>query len=151
LTTRRYTEAEVTAMEADPSVFTLQVRLSDKFGDLGMIGVVICRPDKNDAAAWDIDTWLMSCRVLGRQVEQAMLGKVVAEAARRGVKRVIGTYIPTAKNGMVADHYGKLGFKQAGSTDKGRTVWELSVSGYATQQLPMRVEDKAGRLPEAAE
>ena len=151
LTTRRYTEAEVAAMEADESVFTLQVRLSDRFGDLGMIGVVICRPADADRSAWDIDTWLMSCRVLGRQVEQAMLAKVATEARRRHVPRLIGTFIATAKNGMVAGHYENLGFHRICGVDGTRTVWELNVSEYSAPKLPMLVEDEVSRLPQAAE
>ena len=65
LTTRRYTDPEVAEAENDPEVFTLQVRLADIFGDNGMISVVICRP--GEAGVWEIDTWLMSCRVLGRK------------------------------------------------------------------------------------
>jgi FkbH-like protein len=140
LTTRRYTEHDVAAMETDPSLFTLQVRLADSFGDLGMIGVVICRPSTEAKGAWDIDTWLMSCRVLGRKVEEAMLMKVVHEAAARGIRRLAGTYIPTAKNGMVAEHYAKLGFRRT-SGDDGQTQWALDVAGYATPDLPMKVED----------
>src|SRR5581483_6064567 len=74
LTTRRYTEAEIAALERDPSRFTLQVRLADRFGDLGMIGVVICGPGSG-RFEWEIETWLMSCRVLGRKVEEAMLAE----------------------------------------------------------------------------
>jgi FkbH-like protein len=151
LTTRRYTEPEVAAMEEDDSIFTLQVRLADKFGDLGMIGVVICRPAQNDRSAWDIDTWLMSCRVLGRCVEQAMLAKVVAAAKERGVQRLIGTYIPTAKNGMVADHYKKLGFEEIGTSTENRTRWELTVAAYSAPALPMRIEESQAAVPLAAE
>jgi FkbH-like protein len=142
LTTRRYTEAEVVAMEADKSVFTLQVRLADKFGDLGMIGVVICRPSAKDRATWEVDTWLMSCRVLGRQVEQAMLSKVRDEAQKAGVRRVVGTYIPTAKNGMVADHYGKLGFRQIDAADAPQIRWDLAIDESPALKLPMRVDDR---------
>jgi FkbH-like protein len=145
LTTRRYTEAEVVAMEADPSVFTLQVRLADKFGDLGMIGIVICKPAER--GVWAIDTWLMSCRVLGRKVEEAMLAKVMAEAANAGVMRVVGTYIPTAKNGMVAEHYRKLGFRPLDGATAPQTEWELPVSEHASPALPMRVDD---RFPQPA-
>jgi FkbH-like protein len=151
LTTRRYTEREVAAMETDDSVFTLQVRLADRFGDLGMIGVVICRPAKQDSQAWDIDTWLMSCRVLGRQVEQAMLAKVASAAKTHHIRRLIGTYIPTAKNGMVAEHYKKLGFDLTESGANGRTTWELNVAEYAAPKLPMRIEEETVRVPEAAE
>lgn len=152
LTTRRYTEAEVAAMEADESVFTLQVRLADKFGDLGMIGVIICRPAEGNARCWDLDTWLMSCRVLGRCVEQAMLEKVVSEARQRGVERLVGTYIPTAKNGMVADHYKRLGFEPAGGPKADATTWELVLANYAPPPLPMTLVDKMqSRMSIAAE
>jgi FkbH-like protein len=141
LTTRRYTEADVTAMENSDSIFTLQVRLADRFGDLGMIGVVICRqaatPD-----TWDIDTWLMSCRVLGRRVEEAMLARVVAAARARGARRLVGTYIPTAKNGMVRDHYAKLGFALIGEQD-GIRRFELSIDDAPAITLPFRILDGA--------
>ncbi len=142
LTTRRYTEAEVAGMEVDESVFTLQVRLLDKFGDLGMIGVVICRPHIDDPQAWNIDTWLMSCRVLGRSVEQAMLAQVASEGAKRKVNRLIGHYLPSAKNAMVADHYKQLGFRQIGGESTSNTSWELLLSEYSHLDLPMRIESE---------
>ena len=148
LTTRRYTELEVAGFAADGKLFTLQVRLSDKFGDLGMIGVVICRD--GEPATWEIDTWLMSCRVLGRRVEDAMLACIAAAARERGITRLIGTYVPTAKNAMVADHYAKLGFRQSDKKD-GVTRWELDHAGYATPALPMRVVRRAAGLSQAAE
>jgi FkbH-like protein len=151
LTTRRYTEAEVVATEADESAFTLQVRLADRFGDLGMIGVVICRPADGEATTWDIDTWLMSCRVLGRHVEQAMLGKVVTEARRRGIHRLVGRYIPTSKNSMVADHYAKLGFQGVGSAAGAGTAWTLAVEDYSIPCLPMRIAGESTPLSDAAE
>jgi FkbH-like protein len=140
LTTRRYTEAQVAAMETDADLFTLQVRLEDKFGDFGMIGVVICRPDAEESGLWDIDTWLMSCRVLGRKVEEGMLYKIVEELRRRGATRLIGRYFPTAKNNMVRDHYGKLGFDLIEEPAEGR-VFELQLSGYVDPQLPFRIVD----------
>ena len=108
LTTRRVTEQEVLAMADDPHVFGLQLRLTDRFGDNGMIGVVIGRLTPEQDCL--IDTWLMSCRVLGRGVEAATLNVVAAEARRLGARRLVGEYRPTAKNGMVRDHYLKLGF-----------------------------------------
>jgi len=83
LTTRRYSEAEVAAVQSDPACFALQVRLSDIFGDNGMISVVICR--RTDARTLEFDTWLMSCRVLGRRVENMVLQEVIDYA--RGVGR----------------------------------------------------------------
>jgi FkbH-like protein len=136
LTTRRYSEAEVEAMESDASLFTLQVRLEDKFGDLGMIGVVICRPSGEDGA-WDIDTWLMSCRVLGRRVEEAMLAKVAGAARARGAHKLIGHYLPTAKNAMVRDLFGRLGLTLVEDGASGRR-YELDLGAYAAPELPFR-------------
>jgi FkbH-like protein len=149
LTTRRYTEAEVVALEADAGVYTLQVRLRDKFGDLGMIGVVICKPAAGAVQAWDIDTWLMSCRVLGRHVEQAMLAQLAAEAAKRGVVELRGRYVPTPKNGMVAEHFGKLGFAKVEIGGGPGTAWSLQLADFAQPKLPMTVEGGAGLVADA--
>jgi FkbH-like protein len=148
LTTRRYTEAEVAAMESDPSLLTLQVRLEDRFGDFGMIGVIVCRPD-SVAGVWDIDTWLMSCRVLGRRVEEGMLEKVVTELGRRGAARLKARYIPTAKNGMVKDHYGKLGFSLISEDGEGARSFEFPIVSYVPPDLPFRVIDKFAGAPDA--
>lgn len=138
LTTRRYTEAEIAALEADPSVFTLQVRLADRFGDLGMIGVVVCRRIAHESMpAWDIDTWLMSCRVLGRRIEEAMLARIAATAREAGVAALVGRYIPTAKNSMVADHYLKLGFTLVEQSADGVRTFVLTLSGYTAPALPL--------------
>jgi FkbH-like protein len=109
LTTRRYTEAEVEAVMADPSAVGLQLRLLDRFGDYGIIAIVIGRMVAG-TEDFLVDTWLMSCRVLGRQVEEGTLNVLAAEGARLGARRMIGEYIPTKKNGMVRKHYEKLGF-----------------------------------------
>jgi len=142
LTTRRYTEHKLAAMENDSSLFTLQVRLADRFGDLGMIGIVICRAPPRGSSSWEIDTWLMSCRVLGRKVEEAMLAKVVSEARLRGITRLSGAYIPTPKNGMVASHYEKLGFRQKSQDKRGRTEWDLDIADYTPPPLPMTCADQ---------
>ncbi|PPQ27034.1 HAD-IIIC family phosphatase [Rhodopila globiformis] len=108
LTTRRYTEADVLAVMADDTAFGLQLRLTDRFGDNGIIAIIIGRLQDNKDLT--IDTWLMSCRVLGRQVEPTTLNLIAQEAARLGARRLAGEYIPTKKNGMVKDHYARLGF-----------------------------------------
>jgi FkbH-like protein len=110
LTTRRYNDADIEAVMADPKAFGLQFRLVDRFGDNGIIAIVIGRLEASDVVV--IDTWLMSCRVLGRQVEKATLGVVAERALSLGASRLVGTYIPTAKNGMVRDHYSGLGFSR---------------------------------------
>jgi FkbH-like protein len=139
LTTRRYTEPEVTAMEEDPSIFTLQVRLVDLFGDNGMISVIVCRPAKDLADVWEIDTWLMSCRVLGRKVEFMVLREVLAHARRAGVRKLLGTYIPTDRNKLVLDHYRNLGFTRTGEDPSGATRWELEVAAANPDEAPMKV------------
>ena len=139
LTTRRYDEAAIAALESRADVFTLQVRLSDRFGDNGMISVVVC----NTAAAdWVIDTWLMSCRVLNRRVEEAVLDMLATSARGRGVTRLVGVYIPTERNGMVRDHYARLGFQPAGS-ENGVDRWHLDLTNYVPRQPPMRVAGAA--------
>ncbi|MGA2848366.1 MAG: HAD-IIIC family phosphatase [Terracidiphilus sp.] len=125
LTTRRYTEPEILEAEGDPKVFTLQVRLTDIFGDNGMISVVICRPAGNES--WEIDTWLMSCRVLGRKVEHMVLRKIVEHARASGVHKLIGIYRPTERNKLVVDHYAKLGFNKVREEESGLTEWEWLV------------------------
>jgi FkbH-like protein len=108
LTTKRYTEEDVLAVMADPNAFGLQLRLLDRFGDNGVIAIIIGRLQEDKDLA--IDTWLMSCRVLGRQVEPTTLNLIAQEAAKLGARRLLGEYIPTKKNGMVKDHYARLGF-----------------------------------------
>jgi FkbH-like protein len=137
LTTRRYTEPEVTAAEKDPMVFTLQVRLADIFGDNGMIGVVICRP--GDAGVWEIDTWLMSCRVLGRRVEHMVLGHMLERARGAGIHKLAGTYRPTDRNKLVVDHYAKLGFAKIAEEVSGLTRWELAIEGASPESAPMKI------------
>jgi FkbH-like protein len=127
LTTRRYTEADVLAIMNTPGALTLQLRLLDSFGDNGIIGIVIGKPV--DRSIW-LDTWLMSCRVLGRQVEEATMNLVAAQARQLGAVRLVGEYIPTKKNGMVRDHYQKLKFENVESKDDGATVWGLGVLEY---------------------
>lgn len=136
LTTRRYTEADVLAVESDPAQFSLQVRLIDRFGDNGMISVVICKPSAPDT--WTLDTWLMSCRVLGRQVEDSVLCEILAQARQRGITRLVGEYIPTERNTMVHRHYQKLGFEQTGEGPDGTTFWALDTQVEKSAPL-MRV------------
>jgi FkbH-like protein len=127
LTTRRYAAPEVQAMLNDRTVMPLQFRLVDRFGDNGIIGLVIGK--LNDEMNLDLDTWLMSCRVLGRQVEAAMLNVVVNRARQLGAVALVGAYGPTAKNAMVKDHYSKLGFEQTGDIN-GETTWRLPLESF---------------------
>jgi FkbH-like protein len=131
LTTRRYSEDEVAAVMNDPAAFGLQLRLLDRFGDNGIIGIVIGRRVADDATSVIIDTWLMSCRVLGRGVEAATLALVVSAAQTLGATRLIGEYLPTKKNGMVREHFPKLGFSALSEEPNGATRWVLDVKSFA--------------------
>jgi FkbH-like protein len=137
LTTRRYTEPEVMALETDLEVFTLQVRLADIFGDNGMISVVICRPA--GTGVWNIDTWLMSCRVLGRKVEHMVLRELFKHARAASVHTLIGVYRPTDRNKLVVDHYAKLGFTNIGEEESGLTRWTVRVTEEAVCDVPMKI------------
>jgi FkbH-like protein len=137
LTTRRYTDPEVAVAENDPEVFTLQVRLADIFGDNGMISVVICRPA--EAGVWEIDTWLMSCRVLGRRVENMVLREILERAREAGVHKLRGVFRPTDRNKLVIDHYARLGFTKTSEDEIGATAWELLVATADPERAPMKV------------
>jgi FkbH-like protein len=128
LTTQRYTEQEVLAITQNPRAFGLQLRLLDRFGDNGIIGVVIGKMQGDDELL--IDTWLMSCRVLGRQVEPTTLNLVAEQARRLGARRLVGEYRPTKKNGMVKDHYAKLGFTVVSIEESGASRAILDLSGF---------------------
>lgn len=123
LRTVRYTEADITSMSNDPGVIPVTFTLEDKFGDNGLICVVILK--KLDEESLFIDTWFMSCRVLKRGMEEFTLNTVVLKAREHGYRRIVGEYLPTLKNGMVKDHYDRLGFKPLG---EGR--YELDVNDY---------------------
>lgn len=126
LTTRRFTESEISAAATDPNKITLYGKLADKFGDNGVVSVVI---GQVDGEVLRLDLWLMSCRVLKREMELAMLDEVVSAAKARGVTKIIGRYLPTAKNGMVKELYGSFGFTKTSETDE-ETLWELETAGY---------------------
>ena len=111
---------------ADPDAFGLQLRLLDRFGDNGIIAIIIGRLQANQDLY--IDTWLMSCRVLGRQVEPTTLN-LIAQEARSWVRGGwSGEYIPTKKNAMVKDHYARLGFTVMETDDAGgnRNILDLA-------------------------
>ncbi|MBK9234528.1 MAG: HAD-IIIC family phosphatase [Rhodoferax sp.] len=133
VTTRRYTEAQVAAMETSPDHFTLQVGLVDRFGDNGMICAVIChrRPDE-----WEIDSWLMSCRVLNRKVEESVCNRIAREATAAGAKRLVGVYVPTSRNHIVAQLFAQLGFLRADSPDDLQR-WVLDLSSFQPFDVPV--------------
>lgn len=130
LTTRRYTRAQIETIAASPSYISLYGKLTDKFGDNGLISVIIGRKENG---ILHIDLWIMSCRVLKRGMETVMLDALVAECQVQGISEIRGYYIQTERNGLVAGHYADLGFKLSGGDDE-HQVFRLDFSqGYQPQ------------------
>lgn len=123
LTTRRFTRADIEHMAEDSRYITLYGRLQDRFGDNGLVSVVIAEKEGTDV---HIRLWLMSCRVLKRGMEEAMMEALAEKARLAGGEKLIGYYYPTAKNGMVRDFYSAHGFSLMDDAD-GNTVWEHSL------------------------
>jgi FkbH-like protein len=127
LRTVRYTDGEIAALGASDKHVCLSFTLEDKFGDNGLICVIIM--SKRDAKTLFIDTWFMSCRVLKRGMENFTLNTMVEYAKAHGFERIVGEYIPTLKNGMVKEHYPNLGFKAIGEN-----LYELDVNSYSPRE-----------------
>jgi FkbH-like protein len=125
LTTRRYTIAEVESISRDPACIALYGRLADRFGDNGLVSVLIGRVVE---ATVEMDLWVMSCRVLNREMEFAMFDALVEQCAARGIRKIVGVYIPSKKNSMVAGHYANLGFTRVEENSEGRELWQYDVS-----------------------
>ena len=127
LRTIRYTEADIQRVAASPLFFTFSFTLEDKFGDNGIICVVILQKESAEIAF--IDTWLMSCRVLKRGMEDFTLNTLAEFAKARGFSHLKGAYRPTAKNELVKDHYQDLGFRQMDD------YWLLDIREYANKPV----------------
>jgi FkbH-like protein len=117
LTTRRHSEADILRMTSDPSNAVVWLRLRDRFGDQGLVGVGILRKEDQRGV---IDTFLMSCRVMNRQVERALMAYLLDHARRLGCKEVMGEYCPTPKNQMVRSFYPDLGFATCSDSKEGQ-------------------------------
>jgi FkbH-like protein len=127
LTTRRYSRAEMEDVLRDANAIGIYGKLSDRFGDNGLISVVL---GHRTGCVLDIDLWLMSCRVLKRDMEFAMLDELVEHCREVSVKTLRGHYLPTKKNGMVADHYKELGFETVLESGDGSKVYSLDIEEY---------------------
>jgi len=129
-TTRRYSADEVARLAAAPENTTLQFRLVDRFGDNGLVSVMILR-SADDPEALDIDTWVMSCRVFGRQLENEAMSIAVEAARGRGVRILRAEYIPTERNGVVRGLFKSLGFAAVPGTEPGgASRWILNTAAY---------------------
>lgn len=131
LTTKRYSQSEIEAVAQNPEYVTLCGKLVDRFGDNGVVSVVIGRIRGAQRDELHMELWLMSCRVLKRNMEYAMMDELVKRAESMGIKKIIGYYYPTAKNGMVKEFYHVQGFTKVFEDAEGNTIWEYKVEeGY---------------------
>lgn len=117
MTTRRYQSSEIEFMSKDPSYIIQAIEVKDKFGDNGMVGLIIV---KAEGSVWMIDTCLMSCRVIGRRIEEVLIGDVVNLAKSKGAQFLVGEFIATSKNELAKDVYKNLGFNEQNG------VWKYS-------------------------
>jgi FkbH-like protein len=128
LTTKRYSQSEIEEVAADSDHITLYGKLGDKFGDNGVVSVVIGRIDGENRDELHMELWIMSCRVLKRDMEFAMMDELVEKAKEAGVRKIVGYYYPTAKNLMVKDFYGVQGFTKVSEDEEGNSVWEYEIN-----------------------
>ena len=124
LTTHRYSQSEIEQIAADPQYLTLCGRLEDKFGDNGVVSIVIGRKEKD---VLQIELWLMSCRVLKRDMEYAMMDTLVKQCRDCGIRQIYGYFYPTAKNAMVKDFYALQGFEKLEEDVDGNAKWSFRI------------------------
>lgn len=139
LTTIRCSEDDIKEMQDSKENICLCGRLVDKFGDNGLVTVVV---GEIRGSELHIKLWLMSCRVLKRELENVMMNVLIREAGKKGIKTIIGYYYPTSKNGMVANFYKEMGYKKKSEDDGGNALWELKVDKYVFKKQYMELINK---------
>jgi FkbH-like protein len=134
-TTRRYAAEEISELASAQDAITLQFRLVDRFGDNGLVSAMILRPDPADSRVMEIDNWVMSCRVFGRQLEFEAMNIAVEAARDRGASALCADFVPTAKNGVINELYPSLGFSRINEAEptNGPTRWMLNLSDYVAR------------------
>ena len=138
LTTRRYTAAEISALMENPDYLTLYGRLTDRFGDNGLVTAII---GHREGKVLDLELWIMSCRTFKRRLEHAMFDQLVAQAKAMGIETIIGHYYPTAKNLLVRDFYATIGFEQIAQDDEGNLTFAFTgLADYQPQCGVMEIE-----------
>jgi FkbH-like protein len=126
-TTRRYNSEEIAYLTNSPNALTLQFRLLDQFGDNGLVSTMILRPTSDHEDVLEIENWVMSCRVFGRQLEFEAMNIAVEAARQRGTRAIIADYIATSKNNVISVLYPSLGFAAVNET---ATRWVLNLADY---------------------
>ncbi len=127
LTTRRYSQSDIEAVAGDRDHITLYGKLGDKFGDNGVVSIVIGRIEGQEREKLHMELWLMSCRVLKRDMEYAMMDELVEKCKAAGIRTIFGYYYPTAKNAMVKNFYEIQGFSKIAEDEEGNTTWEYRI------------------------
>jgi FkbH-like protein len=150
LTTRRHSADRVRDILSRPDTIGRTLRLADKFGDHGLVSVLLAVADLDGGSlsgsyGLSIDTWLMSCRVIGRSVEEFFFNVLTAEARQRGASRLLGCYVPTPKNGLVKDLYDRLGFARCNGDHGAAVTYELKLAGAAPAKTFVRRKDGESR------
>lgn len=146
LTTRRYSEPQIAEMAKQPEWQVLSIRVRDRFGDHGLVGVAIAH-DQGEQC--EVDTFLLSCRVIGRTVETALLAHLAESAAQRGRKRLVGWFLPTKKNAPARDFYQQHGFERQEANGSG-SLWTLDLNS-STLRCPDWIKLKVSVGNSAAE
>jgi FkbH-like protein len=144
-TTRRYAAEEVSARSTGTDSVALQFRLLDKFGDNGIVSAMILRPDDNEPDVLEIESWVMSCRVFGRELEHEAMNIAVEAARDRGVRALIADYIPTKKNTVIRELYPSLGFSPVDkdTPSNGPSRWILDLDTYSARKTHIARLEKA--------
>ena len=140
LTTKRYTNNDIESVFASKEHIRLYGKLSDKFGDNGIVSVVIGRIEDS---ALHIELWLMSCRVLKRDMEFAMLDELVRQCRICGIRQLIGYYYKTPKNNMVSDLYDLFGFELIEKSENGDSIWSLDLNLYQNKNNVIKVNEES--------
>ena len=139
LTTKRYTQAEIEEVANSDEYITLYGKLEDSFGDNGVVSVII---GKKENEKLNIDLWIMSCRVLKRDMEYAMMDTLVHNATKNGIKEIYGYYYPTMKNKMVKNFYELQGFEKIEEDSEGNTKWKFVIDkNYNNKNKFIKVEE----------
>ncbi len=145
LTTKRYSQSDIEALAEDPDYITLYGKLEDRFGDNGVVSILIGEIRGENRDELHMALWLMSCRVLKREMEFAMMDALVEKAGKAGIKKIFGYYYPTAKNMMVKDFYHLQGFTKLSEDEAGNTVWEFMIpDNYIKKQDVIAVNPQNG-------
>jgi FkbH-like protein len=148
-TTRRYTSEEIEYLTNLADALTLQFRLLDRVGDNGLVSAMILRPTPGDEDLLEIENWVMSCRVFGRQLEFEAMNIAVEAARERGARALVANYFPTAKNDVIATLYPSLGFTEVNQPvpDSGARRWFLNLADYVVRDTHIFAQEQQDDRP----